>query len=132
MCESLTSKTGVVKNLVRFISKFMAARLLQKRLFCPEEDAKDFLAMVAESTYGINNCTAWKHIHELSNAALQSYVRRCWVHTSDGDKTSALQAFVSSVVSPCLKVHVGTARGSLVALSSQFVEALSTNAQTAP
>lgn len=131
-CESLTDRKSVQKTLVRFLMKFYAAMLLQKRLFCNESEVASFMEELEGGTFAFNNAVAWKQIHTLRNVNLQAFVRRSWSHIPDVQKTSNIKVFLGTVVDPCLKVHVNTVGSNLTALSSKFVDALCENSQSAP
>eukprot|EP00435_Cladocopium_sp_Y103_P019204 s3146_g4.t1 len=119
-CESLTDRKSVQKTLVRFLMKFYAAVLLQKRLFCNESEVKSFLEQVEEGTFASNNGDTWKKIQTLRNMNLQAYVRKAWNHITDDQKTPNIKIFLATVVDPCLKVHVNT---ELAAVNAKIAEA---------
>ena len=131
-CWSVTGPKRLQKTVVRFCTKFYAAQLLQKRLFFPENQLKEWLDDLRTSTYGINNAITWQGIQNLSNRELQTWVRKSWTSINITAMSPAVEAFISSVVAPCLQVHVGSIKSNLVALSSQFLDALCSNQQSEP
>eukprot|EP00435_Cladocopium_sp_Y103_P058102 s1370_g20.t1 len=131
-CWSITGSRGLRKTLVRFCLKFYAAHLLQKRFFFPEDQLTAWLESLQGSMFMNNNARTWAGLQKLSNRELQVWVRKAWTSMNDHHKTPPIASFLNSVVEPCLQVHVGSVKSNLVALSSQFLDALCKNQQSEP
>ena len=131
-CKTLADPRSVQKTVSRFMKKWHAAHLLQRRLFCSQEDLKELLADIGKTYYARNNKVSWGNVVALPNANLQAYVRRSFYHYTLLDTCPILSAFLGSIVQPCMKVNVASTKSNLAALSSQFVHALQMNQQTAP
>lgn len=130
-CSELALPQAIQKRVVRFASKTYAARLLQKRLFFSENEAKEFEDSIDKSVFGINNKKFWQNLKKLTNGELQSYVKRTWKSIPPSTHTPQLENFLSTVVHPATEVHASAVKSNLVCLSSQFVEALMGNQQSA-
>lgn len=131
-CWNLTEPRRLQRTVVRFTLKYNAAKLLEKRLFFPEAEVQSFLQDVQGSFFGQNNSELWKTITDLANANLQVWVRRAFMSHNNNEIGANLGSFMSSIVEPCLKVHVGSVKSNVVALSSRFLDALTENKQSEP
>lgn len=134
-CKKCWMLSGPKRNqrvVVRFIAKYYAAKLLQKRLFFSDEEADSFLRYVDETHYGKNNTEKWNLIKNLENHQLQAYVRRAWMSTNCKDRSANSLLFIDTVVEPCMRVHVGSLKSNVAALSSRFLDAMCQNKQSEP
>lgn len=68
-CFSVTDRHSVQKIVVKFVGQFHAARLLQKRLFCPTGEAEELVAELRDTTFGVNNIEFWNKILGMDNRA---------------------------------------------------------------
>ena len=127
-CLELTEPRKVQRNVIKFVSKFYAAKLLQSRLFFPRPEVEELIQSIERGAFARRHAVSWKKIKDLKNAGLQSYVRRSFIHMAD--KSPCMDAFLGTVVNPCLKVHPTAVSSSQTCLAAQFVEALSKNEQT--
>ena len=125
-CLEVGSARGAQKNMLRFITKYYAAILLQKRLFATEAELQETIAEILGGAFGQNNQVTFSKIRDLKNAELQEYVRHSFSHMPDEEKTPNMRLFMSTVVEPCLKVNVSSISPVLTNLSAQFVSALAT------
>ena len=123
-CWSLTSPKSITKTVTRFARKYYAAQLLQKRLFHTEDDVKRFQDEMAATSFAKRHEKAWKDIVEKSNAQLQSDLRDEWRSDNNALRTTACKMFISTVVQPCLAVHVSAVTSNVTFLAQKFVDAL--------
>lgn len=117
---------------MKFIGKYFAAQLLSRKLFQPASELDAFLEEVDGTTYAHNNRKAWEAILELSNAELQILVRRAWISTTLADRGELTNSFISIVVEPALRVHVGSVTSNVSVLSAQFLDALTAGNHSEP
>ena len=124
-CLSAASTRGVVKLVIRFLSKYYAATLLQQRLFCTDDDLAATVAEISQSPFGQYHVTLWDRIRNFKVEELQDFVRSAFnFGTSVAGDTEPMKLFLAKVVEPCLKINVNTADETLTRLSAQFVPAL--------
>ena len=131
-CRSLSDPSGIQRRVAAFAVKFYAGHLLQKRLFCPEGEAENFLKELESSTFVQNNHKAWQDMINQSNAELQANMRRSWSSQKNSERTEMMNLYMSSVIDPCCSIHVGSVGSNLTTLASQFVTALAANKHSEP
>ena len=131
-CRTLGEPHSIQRKVVKFATKFYAAHLLKRRLFCQEESVTALLDEVGATTFAHNNSKLWKNVTELSNAGLQALVRRTWGSMPPQARNDIVNVFYGTVVEPCTKIHVGSVSSNLVCLSSQFLDALSNRENSEP
>ena len=128
-CQSLGECGSVQRHVLRFATKWYAGILLNKRLFQPAESASEFLEKLQNSAFGAR-CSLWSSVVALDNAELQQWVRKSFA--KNGDATDNLVRSVDSIVSPTLRVHVGSIDCRMKTLFTQFASAIDTNQLDAP
>ena len=128
-CLSLGSPKGVQRQVLRFATKYYAAKLLHHRLFFSDEQADAFEKSVSESVYG-HRSSLWMEIVKLTNPQLQQFVRKSFKTIIDEQKNPAMLTFMDSKVDPCMKVHVSAIDCKMKRLFSQFCDAVDGNSLT--
>lgn len=131
-CFSLSQPTKLVKQVIRFITKFYAAQLLQKRLFCTAAETSEWVQQIQTTSFGLNCRKMWDALVALENYELQNWVRKTWASTPPEQRTSNLITFMDAFVEPALRVHVGSISSSLTVLASQYLTALCSEHNTVP
>ena len=129
-CEALGKHNDVLKRVSRFCAKYYAALLLRDRLFASEEELQATEEMFGK-THFAKHAKAWGDIVGFSNAELQMYVRKSFVHGSH-EQTDNFKRFMATVVDPCLKIQSSAVHSNVASLSSQFLKALEANNQSVP
>lgn len=123
-CQDLGDRKKVVKVVLRFVSKFYSALLLNKRLFACPEEVSEFENVIMSSAFGRNHSQHWKNQTDTTLVEHQRMVRAAWSTVSPDNRTQAMEHFISAVVTPVLKINVSAASPHMTNLSSQFVQAL--------
>lgn len=124
-CAGLGSPRGVQRCVLRFVAKYHAAVLLQKRLFFTVAEADEYKVHVGTSSaYGQRHAFQWDRLANLSNMELQAWVRSSWHSVQEHSSTPTLDMFFSSVVTPCLRVNPTCIDSRMNCLFSGFVQAI--------
>ena len=126
LCESLAEPKGIQKQLIRFLTKYHAAILLQNRLFVSEKELEQTMNDISQSAFGKHHALLWQRLQNFKLPELQAFVRASYVHLSTHEATSVTKAFVASVVDPCMKISLNSVDFTMNNLSAQFVQALQT------
>lgn len=123
-CLSLGQSRQIVKRIVRFVTKYHAARYLRSRMFGTDEEAKAIIEEIEATTFGKRRQETLRKMKSLSVLELQQFVRSTYQTTVKDTMTQPMQDFVASHVAPCLKVNASSVSEELPALSSKLVCAL--------
>ena len=123
-CAILAEPRAIQRKVVNFYSKYLAARLLNAKLFCTEKQVQEVVEQIKTSVLGQRHGKYCKKLLELPLLNLQKLVRTGFQHTDAEEMTPALQDFTQSIVAPCLRVNCTAINSKLPALSMQFANAL--------
>ena len=129
-CSQLARPDSVKKLVSRFTFKMHGAVLLSKKLYGSEDEVLQYVDSFNSQTFGKRHCNFLSKIQHLSTAELQTYVRSSFLTTPQSRMTPAMATFVSTVVNPTLKVHVGTASADVPVFVEKFLAALQTGQLT--
>eukprot|EP00435_Cladocopium_sp_Y103_P017067 s1083_g4.t1 len=125
LCGTLAEPRSLQRKVLNFAMKYFAARLLNCKLFCREEDVKELLESWKDSALAERHGKFWKKLTvQLSCIELQRFVRNGFHHVAPENQTQNLTDFISTVVAPCLRVNATSISYRLPALSHQFSNAL--------
>lgn len=124
MCKQLGDPKRVVRNVLRFIMKYHAALLLNKRLFSADEEATIYAEEVMQSRYGLRHRVQWEKMCALKPADLQNFVRSSWMSIPAQEMSKNSKLFISAYVQPTLRVNATSINSQMKALFSGFVQAL--------
>lgn len=125
LCQNLAEPRSLQRQVLNFSMKYVAARLLSCKLFCREEDVKELQDSWKDSALALRHTKFWKKLTvNLSIMELQRFVRHGFFHIAPENQTQSMTDFISTVVTPCLKVNATSISSRLPALSHQFANAL--------
>lgn len=132
LCRPLGEASSVQSTVMRFIVKYHAAVLLNKRLFNPVEDALEYVDKVNQTPFGANHPVQWGRVSKMPNIELQSYVQRGWMSVNKSLITENLEMFICGMVTPSLKVNPTCIDSRMTSLFSGYVEALCSQSLNVP
>ena len=95
-----------------------------KRSLKSLQERKEFEEEIDASAFGTFNAWQWKTMREQTLWELQSFVAQTYQSFPPHLMTSQLSIFISSVVTPCLRVNVSQVDEGLAPIAAAFVRAL--------
>ena len=131
-CAFLGSPKGIIRSVIRFIHKYYAALLLQKRLFGTELEVKTTIQSLKSTTFGKRNEILLKQVLDLTNADLQVWVCKRFRSVPLSERNKAFEFMMSTLVEPLARVHTSAIGSNVAALCSEFVQALEEQKWDAP
>lgn len=122
-CVALTDSHAVPRNVARFGVKYYAACLLSARLFLPKADQNAVELEIQQSGLYQKDQKKMDNILRMRADNLQQFVRAsiCSEHT----RTDAMKQFISTVVTPSLRVNVASVSDRLASTIAQFSACIS-------
>ena len=130
-CLQLGEARSIQRQVLRFISKYYAALLLNRRLFHAQEETERLVEQISQTSWATRQ-QSWSELLAMSNSQLQSWVRKSFQTIPNDLKSEKLTVFVQTTVEPCLKVHVSTIDNKMLTLFSQFATAVGKNELSVP
>ena len=109
VCTSCLSLYNLRKNMVKCGLKKFAADLLFSRIFESEERQQQCIGAINETVIGQRHSNMVQKVIAFKNHELQQWVRASFLSIRADQRNDVLSCYMSSVVTPCLKLNLTTA-----------------------
>lgn len=107
-CSKIGVDKAIVRNIIRFYTKYMAGQLLQARLYgtVPEEEV--LISWADSNPYKFCEAARKEHglVKALSLVELQRYVREAFMCIPERARSPALKFLIGSTIFPAIQVQV--------------------------
>ena len=103
-CLQLGQAHGVTRSVMRFMKKYLLAKLLSARLFGGRPAVEEVMAEIKGSYVYETDSKNYDTLMKLDNTKLQQVVRLGWC-SSSLDPSESCDSFVAAVVKPALRVN---------------------------
>lgn len=130
LCTNLGGPRGIKRYVARFIFKMFSANLLCRRLFSGDLEEEEYKKSVSDTLFGKRHQEHLDKISALKAPELQKLVRYGFKSSADENQTTAMQNFVATTVSPCLKVHVDAVDSNVPVFVNHFLATLKSRNMT--
>lgn len=102
-CRRMGSGHGVTRSVLKFIKKYLMARLLHARVFAGRDAALDIESAIKESPLHEHDHKNVTQLMKLPNTQLQQFVRYSWLSSTKDAITDAHADFIASIARPALR-----------------------------
>ena len=117
-CKKLGERTGVIRNVLRFMIKYWAASNLNCRLFHGQAALDELMAKIKSTNMYKGYEKKIEATLKLSTHHMQQFVRASFL--CDPHMTNTLKDFVATVVKPCLQINISSVPDHLAEISSKL------------
>ncbi len=118
------------RQVSRLMFKIHAANLLNRMLYSVPEEVDAMRTSILDTHFGKTHRCYLEKIIALKTPELQRLVRKAFTHMPGNGVPPGMKNFIETVVTPCLRVHVGSVDERIPSFAADFLASLKSRSTT--